>query len=204
MTITNGYCTLAELRARLGYVSTDTADDAMLEAVVMGVSRLIDRYTGRRFYTTSADETRYYTAEDSYTLFLPDDLVSVTTLSTDEDGDRTYEYTWAVTDYDLEPANAALDGQPYTRIEVTPEGAYLWPVGIRRGVKIVGKFGLAAAPADVKEACLLQSERVFKRKDAPFGVVGSAEMGQALVIPKLDPDVALLLAGHRRMGIGGV
>lgn len=204
MAIVNGYATLAELRARLGYVSTDTADDTMLEAVVMGVSRWIDRYTGRRFFTTSADETRYYTADDAYTLFMPDDLISITTLSVDEDGDRVYERTWAATDYDLEPYNAVLDGLPYTRIETAPNGRYGWPVGIARGVKIVGKFGYSAAPADVKEACLLQCERLFKRKDAPFGVMGSAEMGQILVIPKLDPDVALLLAGNIHYIIGGV
>jgi hypothetical protein len=42
--------------------------------------------------------------------------------------------------------------------------------------------------------------RLYKRKDAPFGVVGStsAEMGQLMVIPKLDPDVKFLLDAYKK------
>lgn len=202
--ITNGYATLAEIRPRLGFVTVDNADDTMLEGIVMAVSRWIDQYCGRRFFTTSSDETRHYTAEDGGLLFLPDDLISVSTLSTDEDGDRIYERTWASTDYDLEPANAAMDGLPYSRISVPPAGRYRFPWSAK-GVKIAGQFGWGTtAPTPIKEACLLQCERLYKRKDAPFGVMGSAEMGQVLVIPKLDPDVAIMLASYVRYSIAGV
>ena len=206
MTITAGLVTLAEIRARLQFATDDTADDSILEAVVMGVSRLIENYCGRKFYADTADATRYYTAEFADLLFLDDDLISVTTLKTDTDGDRTYETTWtASTHYELEPANASVDGQPYTRIATAPNSAYLFPVGMARGVQVVGKFGYATTvPTAVKEACLLQCERIYKRKDAPFGVLGSAEMGQMMVLPKLDPDVALLLSGYQRVRVGGV
>lgn len=203
MTITNGYTTLTKLRAKLQFTSTDTADDSMLEAVVTAVSRLIDNYTGRRFFSTTADETRYYTAEFADLLLCPDDIISITTLATDADGDRTYESTWTASDYDLEPYNAALDGAPYTRIAVMPSGGHGFPAGVAKGIKIVGKFGYAATtPSPVEEACLLQCERVYKRKDAVFGVIGSAEMGQTMVIPKLDPDVQLMLSGYQRVRVG--
>lgn len=198
MTLTNGYATLDELRDRLGFPTSDVADDHILGSIITAVSRWIDAYTGRRFYTTVADETRYQTAEFADLLILDLDVVSLTTLSTDGDGDRTYETTWAATDFDLEPYNATLDGEPYRCIAVTPAGRYGFPRGIQRGVKIVGKFGWTTAPGPVNEACLLQSERIYKRKDAPFGVLGSAEMGQMLVIPKLDPDVELMLRPYRR------
>lgn len=197
-----GYCTLSELRARLQFTATDIADDNVLDSVITAVSRWIDTYTGRRFY--AATETRYYKAEFSDELAV-DDLLTVTTLGTDSDGDRTYEDTWAVTDYDLEPANASLEGAPYTSIVIAPQGRYAFPVGTKRGVKIVGIFGYASAPPPpVKEACLLQCERLYKRKDAPFGVIGSAEMGQMMVVPKLDPDVRLLIEPLQRMTVGGV
>lgn len=204
MTITAGLCTLSEIRARLQFQADDAADDTMLESIVQGVSRLIDNYCGRKFYADTVDATRYYTAEFATVLFLDDDLISVTTLKTDADGDRTYETTWATTDYDLEPLNAALDGAPYTRISVPPSGNYTFPT-IAKGVQLVGKFGYAATvPSPVKEACLLQCERIYKRKDAVFGVIGSAEMGQMMVLPKLDPDVQLLLSGYQRVRVGGV
>jgi len=204
MAPTNGYCTVAEVKARLWPTGlTDTTDDTVFDQVITAVSRAIDNLCNRRFFTTASDETRYYTAEFDDEL-APGDLVSLTTLATDEDGDRTYETTWSATDYDLEPFNAALDGKPYTRLRVTPNGNYVFP-STRKGVKLVGKFGYGAtAPPAVKEACLLQCERVYKRRDAPFGVVGSAELGQLMVIPRLDPDVELLLRAFRKMDLGGV
>ena len=193
--MSNEYSTLAEVKARLGI--TDATDDAILNAVLEGVSRWIDALCGRRFYGVT--QTRHYSPEFPNLLFI-DDLTSVTTLKTDEDGDRVYERTWATTDFDLLPFNAALESQvqPFTRIETTPKGLYTFPVGLRKSVEITGIFGFVSgasstAPPMVKEACLLQSERVFKRKDAIFGVIGSAELGQLMVIPRLDPDVRLML-----------
>ncbi len=191
MAITNGYCTLAEIKARLAI--TDTTDDAILEQVVEAVSRWIDEFCRRRFWVNSVDETRYYTPE--YTdLLYTGDIVSITTLKTDEDGDRIYEKTWATTDYDLEPLNAALDGEPYTEIRTAPDGNYSFPL-VAKGVQIVGQFGWPAVPKQVKEACLLQSERIFRRKDAPFGVAGVAATGELALIPHLDVDVQELLRG---------
>lgn len=204
MTIANGYCTLAELKARISNIS-GTASDSMLEAVVEAVSREIDNYCRRRFY--SAEETKYYTAEVSELLVVDDiatalvGTAAAVTVQTDEDGDRTYEITWAATDFDLWPYNDT----PYTEIHLPPEGDYTFPVGVAKGVKVTAHFGYAYgtsssdAPKAVQQACLLQSYRIWKRKDAPFGVAGVADMGQMIVIPKVDPDVALLLDPYRRL-----
>ena len=43
------------------------------------------------------------------------------------------------------------------------------------------------------QATLLQAARLFRRKDAIFGVVGGGELGQAVQIAKLDPDIVLML-----------
>ncbi len=171
----------------------------MLENIIMSVSRSIDNYTGRRFWVNTSDETRYYQAQSGRRV-LPDDIVSVTSLATDSDGDATYEDTWTATDYNLLPVNASLDGIPYNMIEITPDGDYSFPANRnRKAVKVVGKFGWSSAPYPVQEACLIQSIRLFRRKDAPFGVVGGGEMGQAVVISKLDPDVEMLLRPYVRI-----
>lgn len=200
MTITHGYCTLEQAKERLDISTADTADDTILEAVVTAVSRQIDAMTGRRFYSTTADEVRYYTAFFDDVIWV-DDLTSVSSLETDADGDRTYETSWSATDYDLCPVNAALDGFPYTYIEAAPLGNYSFPTG-RKGVKLTARFGYCADEAHpdvVREACLIQTARIWKRKDAPFGVTGSAEMGQLQTITRLDPDVELLLQGVRKL-----
>ena len=196
MAITSGYATLAELKARLDILDTD--DDSVLEAIVEAASRQIDGWCSRTFYAATA--TRYFTPESIDLLILPDDLMSVTTLKTDEDGDRTYETTWATTDYDLEPANAAT----YTHIYTAPDGRYGFPTH-RRAVEIAGSWGYAStAPDAINEACLLLSARLWKRKDAPFGIAGSSDAGQLQTLPGMDPDVKQLIQPYRKFALLGV
>ena len=60
-------------------------------------------------------------------------------------------------------------------------------------------WGWAAVPLPVVEACLVLASRYYKRKDTPFGVMGTTETG-FVDLPKVDPDVAALLAPYRRLG----
>lgn len=202
MTLTNPYCTLAALKLNIGITSaTDTADDTMLERAINAASRWIDDKAGTRFYTTAADETRYYThpgahlyGQDNEVWLCHDDILSITTLKTDVDGDRTYSDTWAATDYDLLP----YYGPPYTWIETTPTGNYTFP-SYRRGIQIVGKFGYCTAatqPPEIEAACILIAQRWWKRKDAIFGVAGIADLGQIQLSIPTDPDVLALLSPY--------
>lgn len=54
----------------------------------------------------------------------------------------------------------------------------------------------------IVEACRLMTSRIFKRREAPFGISGSAEMGTLQVVAKFDPDIRGLLNDYRRLGIG--
>lgn len=206
MAITNGYATLVEIKRRLKVDEYgDIEDDGKLESVVDGVSRAIDAYTGRWFY--SASQTRYYTAEDANELEV-DDLLSITTLKTDEGSDRIYERTWASDDYDLWPYNASTDGKPYTEIHTTPQGDYAFP-STWRGVEIAGAFGYSATtPPQVKEACLLLCEQIFKRKDAVFGIVGTMGGEQLMRIAadmlREDPAIKMMLGSFVRIGVGAI
>lgn len=205
MAITNGYGTLAQLKERLRIDEDDAEDDGKLESVVDSVSRAIDEYAGRWFYSDT--QTRYYTAEDASELEV-DDLLSITALSTDEDGDRVYERTWTTDDYDLWPYNANTDGRPYTEIHTTPQGNYAFPF-TRRGVEIEGAFGYSATtPPQVREACLLLCEQIFKRKDAIFGVVGTMGGEQLMRIAedmlRKDPAIKMMLGSFVRFGVGAV
>ena len=200
--ITNGYATLAELKARLDIPSGTTSWDAVLEACITGASRFIDNETNRVFYATTT--TRYYTADDYWTLFILDDLLSVTTLKTvssEGGGVRTYGYTWSATDYDLEP----YDGPPYSRIAMNPTGLYSFPL-TRRGVEVTGSFGYNATgshPQPINEACLRQASRLFERNKAPLGMIGDGQISQATRYSDRDPDVMVLLAPYRRMELVG-
>lgn len=155
---------------------SDTADDAVIEALVESVSRAIDDFCGRRFY--AATQTRYFTALRRDRL-LVDDLLSVTTLKADDDGDGTYEVTWTAADYNLSPYNAQLESvpEPYWRIDVSEGGDYTFPVGVRRGVEIAGSWGFSSStPPVIKRVCLFQVAQSFRLTHTPLGIQGSGDM----------------------------
>lgn len=194
MTITNGYVTRNDFKERV--TIDDHLDDDKLDNIITAASRLVDDVCGRRFY--AATETRYYTPDDGNYLRV-DDLLSVTTLKTDEDGDRTYEVTWATTDYDLMPLNATLDGWPYMSIETTPDGDNPFPI-LAKSVELKGSFGFASTtPPAIQEACVLATHRLLKRADTPLGVSAAAALGQMQVLIRelgSDPDFMALVSPY--------
>lgn len=206
MSATGLYALVDDAKNLLGLPSSDHRDDAWLGMTLESVSRLIELYTGRRFW--SATETRYYTAHCASSLYT-DDILAITSLRTDEDGNASYETTWATGDYYLAPFNATLHPQPepYTQIITRPNSSVLFPVGITRGVQIAGTFGFnptTAMPMLVKTAVLQQVMLDFRAKDAPMGSVGGGESAQPQRMPGgLHPFTARSLDYYRRRVHGG-
>jgi len=191
------YATLAQFKAAVGI--TDSTDDTALQNVLDATDTLIDLYCDRKTGFGTATETRYYSA-DAYDYVLTDDLVSVTTLTTDDLADGTYSTTWtAGTDYQLTPKNYALDGWPYTGISRSAKWTKNFPKSVFLGVKVVGVFGFPAVPAAVTQAAIIQAGAVWNSRTAPFGVIGSADLGGILRMSRaLHPESALILEPYRR------
>ena len=195
MAITNGYATLADVKASLKI--TDNLDDSLLEIAVESASRLIDGYTGRYFYN-GGTATRNYAASDSWIVYI-DDVQSVSEVASTDEVGGTYT-TWTANDYQLEPLNGISGGmtQPYTSIRAVNQ--YVWPfLADRALVKITGVWGWASVPIAVKQATILQAARIFKRNDSPLGVAGFGDMGVVRVGARLDPDVQHLVDPYRSM-----
>lgn len=199
MAITNGYCTLADVKSALRI--TDAVDDSLIELSIEAASREIDGYCQRAFYSTTA--TRVFEATNAF-VTETDDIVSVTTLKTSTDG-ATYGTTWSATDFQLEPLNGVTAGltQPYTRVRAI--GANLFPqwsvtgtYSNFAGVQITGVFGWASVPTAVKQAAILLAMRQFKRYDSPMGVMGFGDIG-VMRVGSVDPDVQALLMPFKKM-----
>jgi len=208
MTIVNGYCTLSELKHtnRLNIVDSDSVSDEMLEGIIEAVSRKIDDQCNRRFYSDDSNVVRYFTAVKSDYLFV-DDIASqdsdTVMIQIDTNGDGTYDNTFASTDFVLEPYNATLDGVPFQKIEVSSVGQYLFPVKVKKGVKVTAKWGWASVPKPIIQACLLQCERLFKRFATPLGSESMTALGRmTLTIPALDPDVEMLISRYKKVVFG--
>lgn len=198
MAIVNGYATLAELKARMGVPVSDTADDAIMEAVIEAASRAIDGYTNRVFYST-AGQARYFSPASEVLCFV-DDVQSVSAVATDRNLDRTWSNSIPGADIELGPLNNAAAGRPYTEIRMKPLAGDSFDLGLEM-VKVTGTWGFAAVPDAINEACLITAARYFKRKDAPFGVAGGGEVGQSVALRAVDPDVQVLVAPFRKIGL---
>jgi hypothetical protein len=195
MSITNGYCTLEQVKERLNIQGADNGRDLSIELAVQGVSRLIDALCHRVFYSSAASTSRYFTPLNNSYLDI-DDLRTVVSISSDDDGNLDYDNTWAATDYILSPLNDTV----YTQVIVSPQGCYAFPI-LTKSTRIIGTWGYCATgshPDMIREACILQVNRAWNRRSSPYGVAGTNEMGQALVISKLDPDVEQYLEPYRR------
>ena len=188
------YCTVKEVKSELSI--TDESYDDMLMSMIEQAKGFLDDYCGTKFDTVS--EVRYFDGAGSI-LFI-DDLVSVTSIKLDEDGDGTYEATMATTDYVLYPLNKT----PKTYIKLTNDSDYGgFASGVRTGVKIDGTWGYqSTVPAVIRRASIIQVCRWFKRKDSAFqDVIGLPEMGQFAVYKGLDPDVRQVLEPYRKRAI---
>lgn len=191
------YAELADLKAWMsGGTDIDTADDTLLQAVLDAVTRWIDRKCGRHF-TFEDNVTKYFYPSADGRISVPD-LISITTLHADTSGDRSYATALASTDYELLPYmdEAGIPSVRFQEVRVWPTSSH--QLASSRLVRIVGDFGYAAVPGDIKQACLIQATRVWKRREMPTGTVSIPDIGTVERIPRADPDVEALLAPYVR------
>lgn len=165
----------------------DTADDVFISLWITTSSRNVDDFCQRQFGQVDAAEDRSYRAEwdrhlGCYVTQI-DDIQDTTALTvTDANGN-------AVTDYDLEPVNAAAKGRPYERIITTTGGK----------LTLNGLWGWSSIPSAVSVGLLLQGARLAARRDSPFGVAGSPSDGSELrLLAQLDPDFRTSLKPYQR------
>ncbi len=187
------YVTATELKA---YTRIDDAiDDAQIQFAVTAASRAVDRHTNRQFGLIAAPEARTYTAwwdayRSRYVVDI-DDLMTVTGLTV-----TTTAGTISV--FAKQPSNAAADSRPWIRLVVDPAST-VQPTEDEDGVTVTARFGWTTVPDTIKQATLLQASRLFTRRDAPFGVAGSPDLGSELrLLAKVDPDVAVVLDSYAR------
>jgi len=204
--ITNGYATRNQVKAALRIGTADTIDDDLIDNCVGAASRLIDGYCNRRFWQTGTAEARIYQAEDSFYCSIDDVAGTAITLKTSSQADGTFDVTWKVSDYQLEPLNGNLDGLTWSYDKIRAVGDYLFPTvnanyGEQALVQVTAIFGWPSVPEPVTQATIIQASRIFKRYDAPLGVAGFGDLGAIRVSRYLDPDMAQLVEPYRRMRI---
>lgn len=195
MSITNGYCTLNEMKAALRIPVGDSIDDSLLEMAVESASRMIDSECDRNFF--SASTTRDFVPSDRITVDT-DDLTEITSVKLDDAGDLTFGITLQTSDYQTEPLNQRVSGNAYPIYRLRMIGDYLLPMwGDQATVRIEGTYGFTPVPTQVVQACVIQASRIYKRLDSPLGFAGFTDMGVARV-GRVDPDVSMLIRPFKK------
>ncbi|MEU5094943.1 phage gp6-like head-tail connector protein [Streptomyces sp. NPDC020996] len=187
----NEYGTLTALKSRLSIEADDTSRDTLLTSALGAASRSIDKACGRRFWLDAAPVARTYRPAGRVArgadgeLLLVDDIGSATSLVVETGSAASWT---AVTGYETSPDNALVDGQAITGLRRLGGS---WGASTGR-VRVTARFGWPAVPDDITEAALIQASRLYKRKDSPEGIIGSAEWG-VRSLSRRDPDVWALI-----------
>lgn len=211
-TVNQFYTSVEEVKDRLGI--TDTNSDFQLQTAVQAAARAVEGYCGRYFYQVT--ETRTFMPYSIWEQPL-DDVVSISSVAVDMDGDGTFEQPWVQNvDYQLVfglyEFNLLSTGEarPYTQIRVINAAGggrffpFIWPFAPLNRIQVTGVWGWPAVPFGVKQATMQVAAEFFKLKDAPFGLIGTSEFG-VVRVPKQNPYVAKLLQPYihprRRVGM---
>jgi hypothetical protein len=195
--IETGLVDLATVKTRIGIVSTDHKDDALLLAFITSTTNTLQNITGCHFIGDTADQVYYFDGNESrggMVLPVPVGIQSVTTLEL---------ATMTGGSYAAVPSNAYfLDpprpdpGFPFTAIAMSdqPMGWWYRFYPGKRTIKVTGKFGWAAVPADIQQIAINVLIRLYRARASGEGdVVGTNALGNAIVARRISPEERKML-----------
>lgn len=198
--MTVGYCTEQDVYDRIGWEeSADLRVSRVTVAAIEASSIAINNDTHRNF--TVADATKIFAAPrpslvSARTLRVPD-LVSITTLLVDDNDDGVIDTE--ITEFELDTFHTD-DGWPFEIVRLVDRD---WPRpgNRRRRVSIAGRWGWAAVPEPISQACSLLVARLTERPvSAPLGVQSFGELGTQSVRAS-DPDYMHLIGPYMKKGV---
>jgi len=195
------YTDLATVKANLNIDDEDDVDDAILSAVITAASQQIDQYCGRTFAAAGSATARVlntrgrtYRTSDGDVL-LVDDIGALPGLTVETSTPGGTSWTDVTARVEAQPLDAIARGWPVTELLLI---GGVWPARVR----VTAAWGWPSTPAVVEQAAVIQAIRLYKRKDSPEGVLGSAEWSGPVRLSRVDPDVQALLRPLVLPGIG--
>jgi hypothetical protein len=188
------YTDVTTVKSGIGKTTDDDRDELIQQAIA-AASRMIDERCGRFFYLEATATARVFPARDR--IWTDGDTQ---TIRVDDIGDATgmtvevkhgFTGAWTtIASWELGPDNAAARLRPWTEIRL-PAGT----LGENSKLRPTVRWGWPAGPDGVGQAAALLSARLYRRKDSPNGVIGSADWG-AIRVSRFDPDVEALIAPY--------
>jgi len=172
MAVDSAYATAQEYRQRVD--KSSIMDDALLGALLLAVSRQLDKECERFFTQDASAVIRHFDGLGGTRLYV-DDVAELTAVKVDLDADFDYadanETLTLNTHFFIGPDNAALgpEPMPYRYLDIVPSNGVLgrWPEQ-RRAVQVTAKFGWPAVPGAIKEATVLICRELIDLEKSGF------------------------------------
>jgi predicted O-methyltransferase YrrM len=195
VTITNTlYCTDTLFKAYIKETASG-GDNVRSTQAITAATQAINAHCRRTFSNDDAASARVFPVATRWLAYV-DDFHTTTGLvvKTDDLDDGTFSTTWVAADYELHPLNgisAGISGFPYCKLRAASTREF--PVCTRRvgTLQVTAKWGWAAVPNNVFQACLILAHEFWKLADAPFGVTDVGNWGPMRV--RDNPRVSKLL-----------
>lgn len=190
------YITVEQLKAYTKWTA-GTAQDALFENAVQSASNEIETICGRQFNRDEQVTSRVFTPTTSRWVSVDDFWTADGLVVAYDDSSMSGSYASSTVDYRLTPANGVVGGQPgwpFYGVKLRPTAAGFYVDG--DSVRVTAKWGWAAVPDSIKQACYIMALEKYKLKDAPFGVAGANDFG--IIRVKQNPMAANLLRKYRR------
>ena len=184
--------TLSEVKEYLKV--TGTEQDTFIQSLIDAAEAWLNSYTGRLFAPVTATRTYGPEAVDGATLFLDEDLLSLTSI-TNGNG-STIDVN---NDIVLLPRNAT----PKFAIRLKPSSSKSWDFGTTGDspIQVNGTWGFAtSAPEDVKLALKRFIHWAYHTRDTSvFETSGFAEIGKIEAPPGFPIPVLRMLDRYRKV-----
>lgn len=184
------YTDLDTVKSMLGKVTADDRDD-LIGLAIKSAARWIDQRCGRYFYTDRDVSPRIFRTQGRLSrdgcehVLAVDDFATTAGLIVEVGMGIGTAWT-TVTAYEVGPDNAAARLRPWNQIRSDPG----WVIDKAR---ITARWGVPAVPDQIAQANALLAARLYRRKDSPQGVLGSADWG-VIRVSRIDPDVDAMVA----------
>jgi hypothetical protein len=173
---------------------TGTSDDALGAALVARAQAGIEQHCKRRFEAVTA--TRYFDVPEDDTLWLDEDLLSITTLT---NGDSI---VIAAASYVLLPKNIL----PKYAIKLKENTSTVWEGSTTTDYQVIsvaGTWGYSTTPpADIVMAAVRWAAWLYRQRDGAFGQTARPEIGLIETPLALPVDVERLLRPYKRWRVG--
>lgn len=209
------YATLQSLKAYLRIDDDDTIDDDELTRALQVASRQIDHLCSRTFTPLGEEPTPeartflpYFNRAYGMWVVPIDDLqagqATAVRVWNPTDGDYTTDLALGSIFYGPQSTQvpdpytemALADGSGFQGVSTGPVG-WGWSGGPENYVQVTAVWGWLTVPESVVQACLVQAARIFRRRDAVFGIVNSLDgSSQARLRGAVDSDVSVMLRGY--------